>query len=177
MPPLYKKELILVIVNHTIPPVFDGRSRVLILGTIPSPKSREANFYYGHPKNRFWRLLGALFGEEIAEKTAEKKREFLLAHKIALWDVLSSCEIKGASDQSIKSPKPNNINLILNSAPVKKIFTTGQRAYFLYEKLCYPETGVSAVRLPSPSPANCGISFEEMLKEYRAIKSALTEDF
>ena len=157
-------------------PVFDRNSRVLILGTIPSPKSREVNFYYGHPQNRFWKLLGELFGEDIAKKETEEKREFLLSHKIALWDVLSSCDIKGASDQSIKSAKPNNINLILTAAPIKNIFTTGQRADFFYKKLCYPKTKMSAVCLPSPSPANCKTSFEELLKQYRAIKSALREN-
>jgi TDG/mug DNA glycosylase family protein len=163
-------------VEHKIPPVYDENSRVLILGSMPSPKSREAGFYYGHPRNRFWKVLGAVFDVELEGKPQKEKRGFLLSHGIALWDVLSSCMIKGASDGSIRAPKPNDINKILSAAPIGKIFTTGGTAHMLYEKLCYPVTWVKAIPLPSPSPANCRISFEELVKEYRQIRSALAGD-
>lgn len=111
-------------IEHGIPPVFDERSEVLVLGTMPSPKSREAAFFYGHPQNRFWRVLAALFDEPVPEDNAERA-DLLLRHHIALWDVLESCDIRGASDASIANPHPNDLSRVLEKAPVRRVFCTG----------------------------------------------------
>ena len=114
-------------IEHGIPPVFDERSEVLVLGTMPSPKSREAAFFYGHPQNRFWRVLAALFDEPVPEDNAERT-DLLLRHHIALWDVLESCDIRGASDASIANARPNDLSRVLEKAPVRRVFCTGTAA-------------------------------------------------
>lgn len=153
---------------HSIEPVFDAESRVLILGTMPSPKSREVQFYYGHPQNRFWRVLAAVLGEEVPQSVPEKKA-MLLQHRIALWDVLAECEITGASDSSIRNPVANDLSVILDHAPVQAVFTTGATAWKLYTRLQKPHTGIEAVRLPSTSPANCAVKMEALTEAYKAI--------
>lgn len=153
---------------HSIEPVFDTESRVLILGTMPSPKSREVQFYYGHPQNRFWRVLAAVLGEELPQSVPEKKA-MLLRHRIALWDVLAECEITGASDSSIRNPVANDLSVILDHAPVQAVFTTGATAWKLYTGLQKPHTGIEAVRLPSTSPANCAVKMEALTEAYKAI--------
>ena len=153
---------------HSIEPVFDTESRVLILGTMPSPKSREVQFYYGHPQNRFWRVLAAVLGEEVPQSVPEKKA-MLLRHRIALWDVLAECEITGASDSSIRNPVANDLSVILNHAPVQAVFTTGATAWKLYTRLQKPHTGIEAVQLPSTSPANCAVKMEALTEAYKAI--------
>ena len=153
---------------HSIEPVFDTESRVLILGTMPSPKSREVQFYYGHPQNRFWRVLAAVLGEEVPQSVPEKKA-MLLRHRIALWDVLAECEITGASDSSIRNPVANDLSVILGHAPVQAVFTTGATAWKLYTRLQKPHTGIEAVRLPSTSPANCAVKMEALTEAYNAI--------
>ena len=153
---------------HSIEPVFDAESRVLILGTMPSPKSREVQFYYGHPQNRFWRVLAAVLGEELPQSVPEKKA-MLLRHQIALWDVLAECEITGASDSSIRNPVANDLSVILDHAPVQAVFTTGATAWKLYTRLQKPHTGIEAVRLPSTSPANCAVKMEALTEAYKAI--------
>ena len=153
---------------HSIEPVFDTESRVLILGTMPSPKSREVQFYYGHPQNRFWRVLAAVLGEEVPRSVPEKKA-MLLRHRIALWDVLAECEITGASDSSIRNPVANDLSVILDHAPVQAVFTTGATAWKLYTRLQKPHTGIEAVRLPSTSPANCAVKMEALTEAYKAI--------
>lgn len=153
---------------HSIEPVFDAESRVLILGTMPSPKSREVQFYYGHPQNRFWRVLAAVLGEEVPQSVPEKKA-MLLRHRIALWDVLAECEITGASDSSIRNPVANDLSVILDHAPVQAVFTTGATAWKLYTRLQKPHTGIEAVRLPSTSPANCAVKMEALTDAYKAI--------
>ena len=153
---------------HSIEPVFDTESRVLILGTMPSPKSREVQFYYGHPQNRFWRVLAAVLGEEVPQSVPEKKA-MLLRHRIALWDVLAECEITGASDSSIRNPVANDLSVILDHAPVQAVFTTGATAWKLYTRLQKPHTGIEAVRLPSTSPANCAVKMEALTGAYKAI--------
>ncbi len=155
-------------VFHTIEPVFDERSRVLILGTMPSPKSRLAGFYYAHPQNRFWRVMFNLFDEEFSSDSAVRK-ELCLSHKVALWDVVESCEIIKAADSSIKNARPNDISRIITAAEIKAVFTTGKTAARLYQRLCLPNTGMPAVTLPSPSAANCAVSLERLTEEYRAI--------
>lgn len=156
------------LVTHEFDAFFDKDSRVLILGTIPSPKSREQGFYYGYPQNRFWKVLADVLGEEFPQTVEERKR-FLKRNHIALWDVLESCEIKGASDVSIRNARPNDMNRILQAADIRAIFATGAKAAQLYKKLCFPECGVEAVRLPSTSPANCGCSYEKLREAYSQI--------
>lgn len=160
---------------HSIEPVFDAESRVLILGTMPSPKSREVQFYYGHPQNRFWRVLAAVLGEEVPQSVPEKKA-MLLRHRIALWDVLAECEITGASDSSIRNPVANDLSVILGHAPVQAVFTTGATAWKLYTRLQKPHTGIEAVRLPSTSPANCAVKMEALTEAYKAILPWLEPD-
>lgn len=142
-------------VQHSLEPVFDGSSKLLILGTMPSPVSREAGFYYSHPQNRFWQVLSAVFNEPLPY-TVESKKAFVLSHGIALWDVLASCEITGAEDGSIRHPVANDLSVVLSAAPIKRIFTTGDKAYSLYKKLCRAKAGMDAEPLPSTSPANRG---------------------
>ena len=160
---------------HSIEPVFDAESRVLIQGTMPSPKSREVQFYYGHPQNRFWRVLAAVLGEEVPRSVPEKKA-MLLRHRIALWDVLAECEITGASDSSIRNPVANDLSVVLDHAPVQAVFTTGATAWKLYTRLQKPHTGIEAVRLPSTSPANCAVKMEALTEAYKAILPWLEPD-
>lgn len=157
---------------HNFSPIFDDKSRVLMLGTMPSPKSREVGFYYGHPRNRFWKVVSDVCGESMPE-TKEDKIAFALRNKIAVWDVLSGCEICGADDSSIRNPVPNDMNVILENADIQAIFTTGTKAFQLYQKYCYPQTGISAIRLPSTSPANCRMSYEELYEAYSVIRKKL----
>ncbi len=159
---------------HTIPPCYDARSRVLILGSFPSPKSRAAGFYYGHPQNRFWRVLSALFCAPLPGTNAEK-RALLAAHHIALWDVLASCEIRGAADASIRAEIPNDIRGILQQCPIRAVFTTGGTATRLYRKHILPVAGRDAIPLPSTSPANCAMSFDALIAQYAAILPYLEE--
>lgn len=157
-----------MIVNHEFGPFYDENSRVLILGSIPSPKSREMGFYYGHPRNRFWTVLADVLGEAVPE-TIEERKAFLTRNRIALWDVLESCDISGADDASIRNPKPNDMNVILGKAGIRAVFTTGGKATKLYEKLCFPSCGVPSIGLPSTSPANCGCSYEKLKDAYGQI--------
>ena len=159
-------------VEHGIEPVFDGRSRVLVLGTMPSPASREAAFFYGHPRNRFWPVLAALFDEPVPESNAERA-DLLLRHHIALWDVLASCDIRGASDASIENARPNDLTRILDAAPIERIFCTGATSARLYQRLCEAECGMPAVQLPSTSPANAAWSLPRLVEAYRPVADAV----
>ena len=156
-------------VTHEFGAFFDKDSRVLILGTIPSPKSREQGFYYGHPQNRFWKVLADVLGEKVVPQTVEERKKFLKRNRIALWDVLESCEIKGASDVSIRNARPNDMNRILQAADIRANFVAGTKAAKLYKKLCLPTCGVEAIQLPSTSPANCGCSDEKLREAYSQI--------
>ena len=153
---------------HTIPPLYDSESRVLLLGTFPSPKSRASGFFYGHPQNRFWPALCAALGE-TDPKSAQGRGEIALRRGVALWDVLASCEIVGASDASIREARPNDLAPILTGAPIAAVFTTGKKAAQLYRRLIEPDTGRPATTLPSPSPANCAVRFEALVEAYRQI--------
>ena len=160
-------------VKHTLKPIYDKNSKVLILGSLPSVKSREVGFYYGHPQNRFWKTLEKVFNEQIGN-SKEEKEEFLLIHHIALFDVIKECEISSSSDSSIKNVTPNNLNPILKKSQIKTIFTTGAKAHQLYKKYIYPKTKIEDIPLPSTSPANCKKGIEELLiKEYKNIKEKL----
>ena len=141
--------------------VYDKNSRILILGTIPSPKSREFGFFYGHPKNIFWKVLPEVLGKEAPERNMPAMKEFLLENRVALWDVLHSCDIKGASDAHIKNAVPNDFSEVLQTAAIQKIFTNGKAATELFNKYCALKTGFEAEYLPSTSPANCGMHGKE----------------
>ena len=157
-------------IKHTLKPIFNQNSKILILGSIPSIASRKLNFYYAHPKNRFWKILSEIYNEH-PPKTKEEKINFLFRHNIALYDVLKSCDIKSSSDSSIKNPIPNDLSPILKKSNIKAIFTTGKKAYELYQKHCYPTTKIKAIYLPSTSPANCPKEIEEkLINTYSQIK-------
>lgn len=157
---------------HPLAPVYDENSRVLVLGTMPSPKSREFAFYYSHPQNRFWRILSDLYRVPLP-KSNEEKRAVLLSCKIALWDVLKSCLIIGADDGSIRDPVANDIAGLLAKTKISTIFTTGTKAAALYRRLCLQSTEIPARPLPSTSPANCRFySYERLLDTYKALREA-----
>ena len=157
---------------HTIAPVFDERSRVLILGSFPSVKSREAKFFYGHPQNRFWKTLAAVTKSECPVTIEEKKR-FLLGNRIAVWDVIKSCDIEGSSDSSIRNVVPNDFTEILNTAKIEKIYANGSASYDLYRKYCEKTTNREITKLPSTSPANARYSLERLIEEWSVIKNEL----
>ncbi len=151
---------------HTIEPVYDKNSRILILGSFPSVKSREANFFYGHPQNRFWKVVSAIAGDKRPESVEEKKA-FLLKNHIAVWDVIKSCDIEGSSDSSIKNAAPNDISVILKKTHVKKIFANGGAAYALFKKY---NPSRDAQKLPSTSPANASYSLQRLIGEWSVLK-------
>lgn len=163
------KEKQSVTVHHQLDSFYHHDSKVLILGTIPSIKSRELGFYYMHPKNRFWSVLSHVFQEEMPN-TLEEKKAFLTKHHIALWDVLATCEITGSSDSSIKNEQPNDMVWLLSQTKITKIYTTGKTAHRFYQKYCLPLTKIEDVPLLSPSPANCAFSFDELVANYRQIR-------
>ncbi len=148
-------------ISHPFPPLFDKDSGILILGSFPSVKSREQQFFYGHPQNRFWKVIAAVTGEPVPV-TIPEKRLLLLGHRIALWDVIASCEITGSSDASIKNAKPNDLSPILQTADIRQIFCNGTKSWDLYQKYIAPSAGRPAVRLPSTSPANAAWTLEKL---------------
>ena len=154
---------------HPIEPVYDEKSRILILGSFPSVKSREEMFFYGHPQNRFWKVLAAVYDSEIP-RTVEEKRTFLLEHGVALWDVIGSCEITGSSDSSIKNVVPNDLNRILGRAPIGRIFLNGKTAEKYYKMYFGKTITLDAVCLPSTSPANAGWTLERLKTAWASIQ-------
>lgn len=154
--------------HHEFEPVFDEHSRILILGTFPSVKSREQNFYYGHPQNRFWKVLAGLQGEQVPETLPEKK-SFLLRSRIAVWDVIASCEIVGSSDSSIRSVVPTDLDRILTHTNIQQIFANGKTAEKLYNKYQKETVGREILGLPSTSPANAAFSLERLLEAWKVI--------
>ena len=155
-------------ITHPIPPVFDENSRILILGSFPSVKSREAEFFYAHPQNRFYRVLSAVFEDALPE-TTEDRRAFLVRHRIAVWDVIGRCEIVGSADVSIKNVLSNDIGPILKAANIEHIFVNGKTAEKLYIKHIEPAVGIKAIALPSTSPANAAWSLEKLIEAWRVI--------
>lgn len=149
---------------HPVEALFNENSKILILGTFPSVKSREAKFFYGHPQNRFWRVMARLCDAELPQ-TVEDKKKLILDNHFALWDVIHSCDVEGSADSSIKNVVPNDIGVILNNSEVSRIFVNGKKAESLYKKYLEKETGITAVCLPSTSPANASWS-EDRLTEY-----------
>lgn len=160
---------------HPIPPVYDEKSEILILGSFPSVKSREVCFFYGHPQNRFWRVLAAIFNSSVPQTTAEKT-DFLLTHRIALWDVIASCEIEGSADSTIRSVTPNDLSAILSTAPIRQIFVNGKTAETYYRRYTEPLIHRSAVCLPSTSPANAAWSLDRLTEKWKEILSVHGEN-
>ena len=153
-------------ITHEFEPIFDEQSRILILGTLPSVKSREGQFYYHHPQNRFWKVLAQICKTQTPETIAEKKA-MLLSNGIAIWDVVQSCDIIGSSDSSIKNVTPADLLVILKKAPVKTIFLNGGKAWELYQKYCKEMTELPVVKLPSTSPANAAWSLEKLVTVWK----------
>ena len=154
---------------HPIPPLYDKNSRILILGSFPSVKSREACFFYGHPQNRFWKVTSSVFGEEVPQ-TIDEKKSFLLRNRIALWDVIGSCDITGSSDSSIRNVTPNDLSIILQNADIGQIYVNGKTAYKYYIKYTEKMTGRSAICLPSTSPANAAWTIDRLVSEWECIR-------
>lgn len=156
--------------THPFQPIYDQNAEILILGTFPSVKSRENEFYYGHPQNRFWKLLAKLYGEETPQ-TIEEKITFLLRHHIALWDVIRSCKIEGSADQSIEKAMANDIPTLLRKTNIKHIYCNGKKAYELYQKFFKTESDTDVRCLPSTSPANAAWTLEKLISAWETIKS------
>lgn len=154
---------------HPIPPFYDETSQILILGSFPSVKSRESRFFYGHPQNRFWKLMTLLYGEEAVPVTIEEKAALLKRHHIAAWDSIHACDIQGSSDSSIRNVEPNDFGSILSAAPIRQIFTNGKKSHEIYRKYCFPQTGREDICLPSTSPANAAWSLERLAEAWKVI--------
>ena len=157
---------------HNIAPVYDSDSRILILGSFPSVKSREQQFFYGHKQNRFWRVMAQVLDCAVPEDIAQK-RVMLLSHHVAVWDVIASCEITGSSDASIRDVRPNDLSQILSQADIRAIYANGSKAYQLYQKYIYPANGLEIKLLPSTSPANAGYSLERLVEAWSVIRTTL----
>lgn len=155
-------------VTHTFEPVYDENSKILILGSLPSVKSREQGFYYGHPQNRFWKVLAKLLNWE-EPVTIEEKKKMLLENKIAVWDVLESCDIQGSSDSSIKNPVAADITGLLQKTNIRKIYVNGTTAGKYYKKYILPKTGMEAVVLQSTSPLNCRYNLDKLAENWSVI--------
>ena len=154
--------------NHPFGPLYDENSRVLILGSFPSVKSREQNFFYGHPQNRFWKVIAAVFDQPVPQ-TIEEKKGLILGSGLALWDSIASCEITGSSDSSIRNARANDIGIILDNCNIERIYCNGRKSHELYRKYIEPLTGREAVCLPSTSPANAQWTFEKLIKAWSVI--------
>ena len=154
--------------KHTIPPYYNSDSEILILGSFPSIKSRAYGFYYAHPQNRFWLVLSKVYNEPLNNDILSKK-EFLKKHKIALYDVCASCDIKGSSDASIKNVLPNDLFPILNNTSIKTIYVNGKTAYNLYNKYLKEQIGYEAICLPSTSPANANFTLDRLINAYKVL--------
>ena len=157
-------------ITHPFPPLYNQDSKILILGSFPSVKSREQNFFYGHPQNRFWKVTSHIFNSPTP-LTIEEKKNFLLKNNIALWDVLASCEITGSSDSSIKNAVANDISQIICNSKIEKIFVNGKTAEKYYNKYIKPQIKQSAICLPSTSPANAAWTFEKLAESWKIINS------
>ena len=154
--------------QHEFAPVYDTNSKILILGSFPSVKSREQQFFYGHPQNRFWKVIAALTNRPLPQTIEEKKR-LLLENRIAVWDVIAECEIVGSSDSSIRNVVPADLNRILQAAPVRKIYANGGKAFELYQKYAFPVTGRPIEKLPSTSPANAAWQMDRLKEAWSVI--------
>ena len=157
------------VLQHPFGPLYCEKSRVLILGSFPSVKSREQNFFYGHPQNRFWKVVARVFDRDVPE-TIEEKKSLILESGLALWDSIASCEITGSSDASIRNVKTNDISIILDSCDIGRIYCNGRKSYDLYCRYIQPETGREATCLPSTSPANAAWTLDRLTEAWRVVK-------
>ena len=155
-------------VFHELEPIYDRHSKILILGSLPSVKSRENHFYYAHPQNRFWRILEALY--DVKLDSVEAKKQFLYDYNIALWDVIYSCDIQGSSDASIKDVEVNDIEWIVKNSNINKIFVNGKKAEEYYNKYIYPKTNMKCTSLPSTSPANASYNLNKLIEKWKIIR-------
>lgn len=155
-------------IKHPFPPLYDKDSKILVLGSFPSVKSREQLFFYGHPQNRFWKVTAAVFGDDVP-KSIEDKKAFLHKNHIALWDVIASCDIEGSADSTIKNVVPNDLDAIIKNSKVKRIFVNGKTAEKYYNKYTKDKLGRAAVCLPSTSPANAAWNIERLVGAWRII--------
>lgn len=155
-------------IDHPFPPLYDAQSKILILGSFPSVKSREQQFFYGHKQNRFWRVMAQVLQCAVPQDI-EEKRAMLLDHHIAVWDVIASCEITGSSDASIRDAVPNDLTCILNGADIRAVYTNGGKAHQLYRKYIFPVNGREDIPLPSTSPANAGYSLERLVEAWKVV--------
>lgn len=153
---------------HPIEPVYDRNSRILILGSFPSVRSRETAFFYGHPRNRFWKVLAAVLGAAVPETVAQK-RQLLLTHGIALWDVIATCEVTGSADSSIRNVVPNDLTPILSTGQIRRIYLNGKTARQYYDRYLRDTVKLEAICLPSTSPANASWSPERLVDAWRVI--------
>lgn len=152
-------------VVHPFDPVVSPESRILILGSLPSVKSREEGFYYGHPRNRFWPMLANAFGEDVPENNQARK-ELILRRGLALWDVIAECDITGSSDASVRGAVPVDISRVMQTAPIGRIICNGALAGRLYRQHLLPLTGIEAIVLPSTSPANAAWSLQRLTEAW-----------
>ena len=155
---------------HPIPPLFDENSKTLILGSFPSVKSRESAFFYGYKQNRFWQVVASVLGEKTPNSIEEKKK-LILGNNLALWDVIGKCEIEGSADSTIKNVTTNDLTIILNNAPIDRIFVNGKTALKYYDKFILPSINRPAILLPSTSPANAVYTLEKLINEWKIIKN------
>lgn len=153
---------------HPIPPLFDGDSRVLILGSFPSVKSREAMFFYGHPQNRFWQVVAALTGAPLP-RTVEEKKALILSNHLALWDSIGRCTVAGSADSSIRDVVPNDLRIITEHAPIERIYCNGATSAKYFTRYIAPQIAISAQQLPSTSPANAAWSLDRLIEAWRVI--------
>lgn len=157
-------------IKHVFEPVWDKNSKVLILGTFPSVKSRENNFYYGHPQNRFWKVMAGITGSELPVGIEDKKK-MLIENNIAIWDVIASCSIVGSSDSSIKNVIVNDLSDVLEGSLIDRIYANGAKAYELYMKYTYPDTKREIIKLPSTSPANAVFTLDKLIEKWAVIRN------
>ena len=155
--------------THPFGPLYSSESRTLILGSFPSVKSRAQHFFYGHPQNRFWKVVAAVFEEAVPE-TIPQKKDLILNHGLALWDAIASCVITGSSDASIREVRPNDLRIILDRCPVSRIYCNGRKSFEMYEKYIRPDIGREAACLPSTSPANAQWSLERLTEAWSVLK-------
>lgn len=156
-------------IKHPFPPLYDAESKILILGSFPSVKSREQCFFYGHPQNRFWRVLSTVFADEVPQTIAEKEA-FLHKNHVALWDVLAACDISGSADSTIKNAVPNDLSLILKTAPIRQVFVNGKTAEKYFNRYLAKAYQLEAICLPSTSPANATWSLEKLAEAWQIVK-------
>ena len=162
-------------IEHPFGPLYTERSRVLILGSFPSVKSREQNFFYGHPQNRFWKVLAAVLGAPVPE-TIPEKQKLIREHGLALWDSIASCEITGSSDSSIRNVRPNDLSIILEHSDIRQIYCNGKKSHAIYTKYIGNKIGREAICLPSTSPANAQWTLPRLIEAWSVLREHLTQD-